>query len=67
MLGQAGGRVGGNFVVFALIADAGDGGDDGGGADAEGFVQGAGGMSSEDFVDGDGALFEFCAGFSQDC
>ena len=43
-------------VAFA-VADAGDGGDDGGGSGAEGFGKLSGGVSGENFVDGDLALF----------
>ena len=57
---------GGDFQELLAIADAGDGRDDGGGADAEGFLESAGGVIGEDFVDGDGALFVRDAHFAQE-
>ena len=45
-------------MIFAVVADCGYGGDDGGGAYAEGFEEGGVGMGGQDFVDGDGTHFQ---------
>ena len=63
--GDRGVRNGGELQVAIAVADAGNGGDDGGGSGAEGFGEFSSRVGGENFVDGDLSLFDGDAHLAQ--